>query len=71
MRWRRADPGHRPCRRTDGRPCNRVGDLAPLEPQACAVVRERTLPDAYYVARVKKENPDGVASVFDYQAEGA
>ncbi len=41
-----------------------TGELSPMDDDACAFVREKVLIDLYFISRVTKENPDGVARVF-------
>lgn len=43
---------------------DRSGELAPLDDFACAFVQEKVLIDLYFISRVRKENPEGVARVF-------
>lgn len=39
-------------------------EMAPLPDEECAVVRERTLIDLHYIARMKREHPDVIAEQF-------
>ncbi len=41
------------------------GKLEPMDDASCAFVRQKVLIDLYFISRVQKENPAGVARVFE------